>query len=413
MNLDSLINSHWYSDLQQDIQQAIQEIFDNEISQSDSLLRELDQISSQRKGWNLSLSDPNLPQSVRNEIHTVYQQAEQREQEINLQLERHQKREAYAEQVLSPELVLDSLNRLDDVLAGDNATRSNLELSLHIDRIDCFSDGHVKMKMCKLGAFPECLEFLKYSNPEVEKNLENSDSLDGQSKKAVPRRRAKLRVDSIGPESQDLDAAVTFAADPHRFSGLSEEWFEVFEFDAPCKMPWYQRHAAEVFQRRQEANLTFRQLVEEFSVSKPTISKAIKFYLEQNPDAEDTVSKIAGSKRTPKFDVERFGHEARGLWEAGMSKLKLADKYGCSSPTIDKALAWSYQQDGRSLPTKAEREHASSQKARLLHDQGMSLEQISLQMNISDVTARRYLRMSFEQEGNSKPDLRHVKKPTE
>jgi hypothetical protein len=58
-------------------------------------------------------------------------------------------RHAKAEQV--PD-VLSRVEKLADVLAANNPTMGNLELSFHIDRIDCFSDGRVEMRTCKLGA---------------------------------------------------------------------------------------------------------------------------------------------------------------------------------------------------------------------------------------------------------------------
>lgn len=405
MELDSLSRAEWYSLLVSEIQLSLKEAFNSGADQTEPVRHELDSIVRRKEGWKISLADPELPRSIRTEIHSDYQQAEVREREIRMQLQRCQKRESYLEKILTPEIVFDYLNRLEDVLAGENATRGNLELSLHIDRIDCFCDGHVNMRLCRLGVLPECIEFLK-NNTTAGEPCDNAITDYQQENQITPRRRAKLRVESIGPECQELDAAAIFATDPDRFAGLSPEWFEDIEFDVPAERHWYQLHATEVFQRRQEARLSYGKLAAEFNVTHPTIRAAIRYYLEKHPEAEDNVKLQCGGKRPPKFNLASFGHEARELWEAGMSKLKLADRYGCSSPTIEKALNWSYQQEGRSLPTKAERELATSQKARSLHDQGLSLEQICLEMNMSDVTARRYLRMSFEQEGVNMPDLR-------
>ena len=43
------------------------------------------------------------------------------------------------------------LTRLADLLGGDNPSCGNLELSMHIDRIDCFQDDKVDIRTCKLG----------------------------------------------------------------------------------------------------------------------------------------------------------------------------------------------------------------------------------------------------------------------
>ena len=118
-----------------------------------------------------------------------------------------------------------------------------------------------------------------------------------------------------------------------------------------------------------------------------------------------------GGQRPPEFDLSKFGHEARALWEAGWSKLKLAEKFGCSSPTIDKALAWAYEQDGMRMPTQSERKRLQVARARAMLDEGHSLEEIAHTLAVSDVTARKLLNMSFEAEGRPMPDLRRRPSP--
>lgn len=405
MNIDSLINSQWYPVIKQEIQEELENMFKNDSGRVDSLFHELESISNQKKGWRISLADPSLPQSIRDEIHMDYQRAECREGDIQIQIERRQKREEYMAELLNPDLVVESLNRLDEVLAGENATRGNLELSLHIDRIECFTDGHVKMKLCRLGSIPQCVEFMKYNSIDSE-GVADSDVIDRQEHQATPRRRAKLRVESIGPEGKELDTAAVFATDPERFSGLGPEWFEEIEFDVPHEKHLYQICASEVFHLRQEKELSYAKLAKVFGVTPPTVRAAVEYYLETHPDAKDNVKLQCGGKRPPKFDLSKIGPEARVLWESRWSKLKLAKKYGCSPPTIDKALEWSYAQDGLPMPTKKELQKAISTRVRKLLDEENSLEEISDIMDCSDVTARRYLKMSFEAEGKAMPDLR-------
>ncbi len=189
-------------------------------------------------------------------------------------------------------------------------------------------------------------------------------------------------------------------------NGLDDEWFEEYEFDVPEKLGWYQIHAEEVFLRRQETKFSYGKLAEEYGMTRPTIGNAINYYPKTHPEATDNVVLQCGGKRPPKFDLATFGDEARELWEAGWSKLKLAKKFGCSAPTIDKAMEWSYAKDGMSLPTKAQREILTTELARTLLDEGNTFNEISKNMGISDVTARRYLKMSFEAEGKTMPDLR-------
>lgn len=93
-------------------------------------------------------------------------------------------------------------------------------------------------------------------------------------------------------------------------------------------------------------------------------------------------------------------------WESGWPKLKLAEKFGCSTSTIDKALAWAYEQDGMPMPSRADRRSARVSMARALLEEGRSLDEIAETLKGSDVTARAYLRESFAAEGKAMPDLR-------
>jgi len=198
-----------------------------------------------------------------------------------------------------------------------------------------------------------------------------------------------------------------FAADTDRFAGLSDDWFWTDEFQIPDKPPsWVAENAEGVFLRRQEAKLSHGNLAAEFGVSKPTIGAAIKHYLATHPDAKDEVNLASGGARPIKFNIELFADEARQLWESGWSKSELAEKYGCSTPTIDKALALAYEQSGLPMPTRKDRQSMKNAEARQLLDAGRSLDEIAEALKVSDVTARKYLKASFAAEGKAMPDLR-------
>ena len=65
----------------------------------------------------------------------------------------------------------------------------------------------------------------------VSPSPESLDCSTTQAHKQVkPRRRAKLSVDTLGENGQELNAAAVFAADPNRFAGLPDRWFVESEF---------------------------------------------------------------------------------------------------------------------------------------------------------------------------------------
>ncbi len=213
-----------YPELQSDIETALEELLGNESGNPAPQSHELDSILKKKEGWKISLSDSNLPRSIRDEIHAEYEQADIRERELNLEMQRCQNRQKYLQTILDPSLVLNCLNRLDEVLSGDNTTLGNLELSLHIDRIVCFNDGHVTMRVCRLGALSECVELMSSQNSQVNDPVQD-DFIPKNSGTVKPRRRAKLRVESIGPEGKEQESIASFVTDPNRFSGLDDEWF--------------------------------------------------------------------------------------------------------------------------------------------------------------------------------------------
>jgi hypothetical protein len=301
------------------------------------------------------------------------------------------------------------LDHLADVLANYGPTVGNLELSLHIDRIDCAQDGTVTMRTCKLGALTGAVDLLSAEDsesPPVRNNDQHVQS--ARRRKTGPRRRGRLRVAEVDDQRRaDPRALTDFVADPNRFSGLAEDWFWYDSFQIPERPPsWAATNAEAVFQRRQEAGLSLAKLAYEFAVSRPTIRAAIEAYLAKHPEAKDEVDLPRGGARPVKFHVETFAAEARRLWEAGWSKLKLAEKYGCSTPVIDKALKVAYERDGRVMPTREDLQEALSTRARAMLESGHSLDQIAESMQISGVTARKYLKASFAAEGESMPDLR-------
>jgi hypothetical protein len=231
------------------------------------------------------------------------------------------------------------------------------------------------------------------------------------TKKAKPRRRARLRTDGLADQSEDMQAAVFLAADPNRFAGLDEKWFWLDEFHIPDRpTSWPVRNSEVVFKRRQEAKRSYSKLAVEFKVSTGTIRAAILHYLDTHSDVKDNVDLPRGGQRKRKFDVALFSAEARQLWEAGWPKEELAAKFGCSPPVIDKALAFEYEKEGSHLPTRHDRQNAKATQARRLFDEGGSLEAISRVMKVSDVSARRYLQASFAAENKKMPDLRKLGK---
>lgn len=391
----------WLPELTCLIEQALKRLTNGRSDRRPALEHELAQLTDNIKGWCESLAKSNLAATVRLALEAEMAAAFERKQEIEGQLSSQEFLDLQADRLVQPADVLDRLDHLADVLATNDPTRGNLELSLHIDRIDCSSSGSVVLRTCKLGTLPESAELFSTSAsmPTV-----GRDAGIGPGK---PRRRSRLRVTDDDDRSDEVREMVEFAADPHRFAGLGDEWFWMDELQIPDAVPsWAAEHAEAVFRRRQESKLSYAKLAVEFGKTPPTIGAAIRQYLQSHPDAKDSVALQRGGKRPKNFDLSKFGAEARQLWLEGWSKEKLATMYSCSPPTIDKAIEWAYAQEGLPMPTRQARKNFKVAEARRLLDQRKALDEIATNMKVSDVTARNYLQESFRLEGKQMPDLR-------
>lgn len=391
----------WLPGLMEQVAAGLESLTADKHDQRPAWEQELRQIEQNVQGWNASLAKPNLPDAVREAVEKQWAAALERKAEIEAELAQLLHTDGQAEQLVDPEQVARRVERLADVLAANDPTRGNLELALHIDRITCFRDDRVQLRMCKLGIIPDAVELLA---APVVKSAEKKNPKSGDAR---ARRRGKLRVIDDDAEV-DLRAQANFVADVDRFAGLGDEWFWLDEFVIPPSTSWAAKHAAAVFRRRKAARLSYAKLAAEFDVTPPTIGAAVQSYLAAHPDERD-IELERGGKRKPKFDLDKIADEARQLWIDGMSKEKLAKQYGCSAPTVGKAIALAYEREGLPMPTREEARRAKVAQARRLLDEGKSLEEIAAVMKVSDVTARGYLHDSFAAEGRPMPDLRRRK----
>ena len=364
------------------------------------LVEELKEIKSKVAGWTETLSKSDLPTLVRNQVEDQLSVVLQRKQMIEVEEEMLTSGAKHVDNVLDPQVAMGRLRRLDEVLAGSHASDINVELSKHIESILVQSDGTVAIRINRLGIFEGASEILADNTTDVSVFDEADDEGSGFRirSRALPRRR------TTGPgKTSTLAKPDGLIEKP---ASVSNDWVDEARFRMPELKSWKEEYAEEVFHRRQEAQLSYAKLAAEFGVTRPTARAAVEHYLETHPEASDEVDLPRGGQRPAKFDLSSFGHEARKLWEANWSKLKLAEKYGCSAPTIDKALAWSYKQEGKSVPTREEQKEQRVAKARAMLDEGHSLDEIAETLAVSEVTARTYLKSSFDAEGKAMPDLR-------
>src|SRR5581483_11832117 len=92
-----------------------------------------------------------------------YGQTKARIAQLQSLLSEHDSKEQRLGSVLDPAQVADRLRRLGEILAANNPTQGNIELSHHIDRIACFADGKVILRTTPLGIFDGGVQLLRRS----------------------------------------------------------------------------------------------------------------------------------------------------------------------------------------------------------------------------------------------------------
>ncbi len=293
MKNDPSVTPAWFPELMEKIQAELVRLESDRHNQEPDLEREREALHAKIAGWIMSLANRDLDLKVRRAIESESASAQKRIEEIDEAILVNESREQRACDAVDADAVLQRLRMLSDVLANYGPTRANLELSLHIDRLVCYSDGRIEMRTCKLGALPEVAELLLDLKPNRESQSCVANGQSGQAKGTRgkgPRRRGRLRTsDCDDSGTSNFREIADFAADTYRFDGLSEDWFWVDEFRIPVKRAWVEENADAVLQRYEEIERstgmkpTLNDLAGEFNVSRPTIRTALDIATGKRP----------------------------------------------------------------------------------------------------------------------------------
>jgi hypothetical protein len=320
----------WFGQLIGLVQTAASELTKRHDAQIPLLVSEKADLERKIKGWSQSLADPDLPLRVRG--HTVEQcdAALARVTEIEWLIQNHEAESRKLQAMVDPADVAERLDCLSGVLATTNPSAGSVELAHHIDRIDCFSDGGVVLRTCKLGALAGAVDFF---------SEEAAVATDGRPPQAErsgpgikPRRLSRRRIDSGGAPDPALKARAIWAADPQRFAMLDSRWFEEHVFQVPKRLSWAEQFAPDVAAQRKLGH-TEEQLAEHFGKTLPTIRKSLKFARKTDPEL------LAMPRRMPRARWhEEHALEVAAEKAAGKGTNELVKIFGKSDTTIRAAL---------------------------------------------------------------------------
>ncbi len=293
-----------------------------------ALAAQTSELEEQLRGWSQTLSKPNLTHQVRSRIEADFTGVQDRLESIRLEIAGLDHAIEVSQVSISAADVAERLNRVADILLNGNATRANLELSLHIDRIVGTSDGRVVVRTCQLGALAGMTSQLASSKSERPPTLLQNDG----TRQTKGRQRTRLRASGTDVQGNDLVDLSHFAADVNRFAGLGSEWFTDDEFRIPGRNFWAKENATAVAARRKEG-LCHMQLAEEFGVSVPTVRHALEIARKE----DSSLDKLPRKMPRPRWPEECW-QEVVELRNEGKTIAELCEHFGKSQPYVNKAL---------------------------------------------------------------------------
>lgn len=317
----------WFPGLVERVQQEMQRQAEKQPDERAAWEKEVKELEERVAGWSLSLANPRLDPVLRADIEHQYGQTKARVAQLQQLQKEHDSKEERLHYVLDPRLVVDRLRRLGEVLASNNPTQGNIELSRHIDRIECFADGKVVLRTTPLGIFDGSVQLLRRT-PGGSDTEAGVNGLSRPVTQVQPRRRAQLRVEEpvFGDDHGDGALEIT---DPERFSGLDACWFWEDALEIPRSLSWAEAHAAEPLR----ASMTMEQLAAHFGKAIPTIRNALRKAAAAGMPVSNLPRKLLRA-----CWAKEHAAEIVAMKKEGKGTLEIAKHFGKSDTTIRAAL---------------------------------------------------------------------------
>ena len=335
-------------------EQSLQENEDN--FAIPALKSELAEIKGKIEGWKASLADPDLHRSMRQELREESNIGFDRMEDIESILQELDASEVVLDTATGDEEIADSIARLTEAFDGQCPTRMNLELSMHIDKINCYSDGRVVMRTCKIGSTPIAIQWFGNQKERVETKPAGSNRA-----KTKPRRRARFRLSADGLiEGDILRDRIRTATDPHRFDSLPDDWFWVDEFQIQKSVPWVRQNAQAVKKRYIELEAetgkkpSLTVLAKEFGRSRPTISRALDIAEEGETGGQPAKHRRPSNPVKGNVELEQ---KIEDMHFAGRSNKEIGEVLSVSRSAVTHALDRLYERLGKPRPDGRKRRH--------------------------------------------------------
>jgi DNA invertase Pin-like site-specific DNA recombinase len=318
----------WFPGLVQEIDHELVDRRPEAATRHAALKASLKAIIDRIVGWQLSLGNSRLARKVRADIEELYATATEEKAAIEIALTEFEAVQKQAAVLANPRIVVERLKRLDDVLAANNPTLGNVELSKHIACIEVFADRRVILRGTMLGLFDGAVEALHQCGI-----VADDGSPADANARITPRRLTRRRINNLVDVDPKALADVEQALDPKRFVGLSGKFFWEESIAIAPKMSWVETHFMEVAQARTEEKLTHEQLAERFDVPVPTIRSSLRL-----AEQRGLIDQARPRKIPRRRWHEDHAQEVAKARAAGMTFEQLEKHFGKTEPTIRKAL---------------------------------------------------------------------------
>lgn len=326
---DNIEHLPWFRELQTILQDELDRVHKEQWQQRPALEKEVEHLKAFRQRSVLSLGSRDWDPDSRKLIEDQISAATKRLGELEDVLADMTATADAGRVIADSRAIAERLTRLHEVLGCDNASRINVELARHIDTIRCDRDGKVVVRTCKLGALA-----LEDHASEFFASPPSPEGVTDLTTRGRPRKRGVRRLETADADAE-LRQEAHWAADVHRFASLGEDWFWHDEFMIPEATYWSKENALTVAKLKVEGDhMTNDRLAEHFGVTIPTIRKALRHAVEQDPSLAPLLGKIARTRWEDSHYREVFEFKTK----KGMSVPQLSAHFGKSEPTIRKAV---------------------------------------------------------------------------
>ncbi|TWT59309.1 recombinase family protein [Rubinisphaera italica] len=190
------------------------------------------------------------------------------------------------------------------------------------------------------------------------------------------------------------------------FSNKNEEKSEIkLEFRKPTL---HDPRVQQVWSMHQQGMLG-KQIAEELNCCRATVSKLVKTAADNagEPLADGRTRRASLKQkicRVPTY--QKIADEVVRDFKQGVPLARMAEKYGCSSPTVKKAINFWYQSRDLPVPMTGDNREQMKQNAFEWDQAGMPLKTIAENCGVSDVQVRTWLNEVYAESGLEAPDRR-------